>query len=176
MFSVARRVLSREAKQRDYAIAYACDSALKALPSWFTRRSRDLLTAYGTDLKMPGGFQYDEDERRLSMWSEKHRGDGVSRKWLGLDPCVWCFQFPGRADRTIEHVIPISAGGGHVENKAMACRRCNGARGETPLLAFLLKRHSAKQHWPSAGQRRRLAKKNERRRLRLGIQPHCTMR
>jgi hypothetical protein len=55
------------------------------------------------------------------------------------DPCSYCGR-PG-VYNTFEHVKPKSQGGTrHFTNAASACRDCQLARGNAPLLAFLLAR------------------------------------
>ena len=55
------------------------------------------------------------------------------------DPCSYC----GRNDLKIEidHIIPVSAGGGGLYNNlAPACRSCNRAKAQMPLLRYLIRR------------------------------------
>ena len=54
------------------------------------------------------------------------------------DPCAYC----GGPANTRDHVIPKGMGGGNLgyQNVVMACRKCNQAKGNKPLLRFLLKR------------------------------------
>lgn len=58
--------------------------------------------------------------------------------------CVWCGHASWAADLTAEHLWPRSRGGrGLDENLAVACRRCNRARGSRPVVAFARERAEA---------------------------------
>jgi hypothetical protein len=58
-----------------------------------------------------------------------------ARRWYGADPCVYC----GQRATTDEHIVPRSRGGRDVwENRAACCRQCNAARGNRPLLVWLI--------------------------------------
>ncbi len=53
------------------------------------------------------------------------------------DPCSYC----GEPADTIDHIEPISRGGGSdVDNLTAACNQCNGGKGAKPLLHFMLHR------------------------------------
>ena len=40
--------------------------------------------------------------------------------------------------RTVDHVVPRALGGSHrIDNLALACRRCNHAKSDLPLVAFV---------------------------------------
>lgn len=55
------------------------------------------------------------------------------------DGCVWCGRdFDDTVVPTIDHVIPLSAGGPRwLENEVAACRRCNRDRGDTPVSRWI---------------------------------------
>jgi 5-methylcytosine-specific restriction endonuclease McrA len=54
------------------------------------------------------------------------------------DPCAYC---GSRYDVTLDHIVPLAAGGEHVpENLAAACRPCNASKKDRALLLFLLER------------------------------------
>jgi hypothetical protein len=63
---------------------------------------------------------------------------GTWRAILRQGGCCYCDAMA----ETIEHVIPRSSGGEPTaDNEVGACQRCNGERGSTPLLLFLITRH-----------------------------------
>lgn len=81
---------------------------------------------------------------------------GQRNDYLVEDLCVWC-QLPVFPElRSVEHIQPVSLGGDSSwENKALACRFCNTARGVTPLLHFLLQRQlGQKTYWTTAQKRK----------------------
>jgi 5-methylcytosine-specific restriction endonuclease McrA len=86
--------------------------------------------------------QENPDQARVLRTLDNHRRRGARAERdaveiLRADPCVYC----GNAGGTIEHIIPVIAGGsGEWENLAGACRSCNSGKGDTPLLLFLLSR------------------------------------
>jgi 5-methylcytosine-specific restriction endonuclease McrA len=90
--------------------------------------------------------------RPLRLDGERHYD-----AWLRLlraDPCAYC----GRAGGTVDHVEPRSRparGLGSVHgwgNVVGACGRCNGAKRDRPLLAFLLSRpRTLRRPAPHAG-------------------------
>jgi hypothetical protein len=52
--------------------------------------------------------------------------------------CVWCGRELWPADLTAEHLLPRSRGGHATsENLAVACRRCNRARGTRSVIAYV---------------------------------------
>lgn len=54
------------------------------------------------------------------------------------DPCVYC----GGIAEHVDHIEPLAHGGaGEWMNLAGACASCNGAKRDTPLLRFLLRRN-----------------------------------
>jgi 5-methylcytosine-specific restriction endonuclease McrA len=56
----------------------------------------------------------------------------IKRKQKGR--CCYCKHF---APLTLEHIIPISKGGGHTaKNIAFACDRCNNKKGNTDPFEF----------------------------------------
>lgn len=57
------------------------------------------------------------------------------RPVLRRDPCVYC----GARPSGVDHIVPTSAGGADDStNWAGCCKRCNGAKGDLPLLIALL--------------------------------------
>lgn len=62
-------------------------------------------------------------------------------KLVKNDPCCYCGQ---RKDRmTMDHIVPIVAGGKHeVGNLIRACRNCNSRKHAKPLFVFLAKQWS----------------------------------
>lgn len=55
--------------------------------------------------------------------------DGALREIYSRELCFWCGEFVLEVDRTLEHVVELSAGGLHsIHNAEMACRSCNSAR------------------------------------------------
>lgn len=62
------------------------------------------------------------------------------RAQLRQDPCVYCGE-PGGG--TLDHIEPRNGarkGSGPLSNLTGACPNCNGEKGCTPLLLFLLQR------------------------------------
>ncbi|HZU40732.1 MAG TPA: HNH endonuclease [Solirubrobacteraceae bacterium] len=52
--------------------------------------------------------------------------------------CVWCGREVWPADLTAEHLLPRTRGGHSTpENLAVACRRCNRARGARSVAAYV---------------------------------------
>lgn len=55
--------------------------------------------------------------------------------YLLNDPCAYC----GGPSDTVDHIVPVAAGGPHdLENYTAACRSCNSAKKDKPLLTYLL--------------------------------------
>lgn len=71
----------------------------------------------------------------LRAWLRSRAGEAQNWK------CCWCgivTTDSGRRQGTLEHIIPVSMGGKDViENVALACRKCNSMRGNTPVDEFL---------------------------------------
>lgn len=65
----------------------------------------------------------------MSLLAELIERDGAA--------CVWCGRELWRSDLTLEHLLPRTRGG-HTspENLAVACRRCNRARGARAPVAY----------------------------------------
>lgn len=67
----------------------------------------------------------------------------LSRGWreaLLQDPCVYC----GRPSEGLDHIKASTKGGSdHWENRAPACARCDNAKGNAPLLVFMVLYHKA---------------------------------
>jgi hypothetical protein len=61
---------------------------------------------------------------------------------IAYDPCAFCGQRPaknGSGAKGIDHIHPTSKGGGDEwANWTACCHRCNGQKGELPLLGYLL--------------------------------------
>jgi hypothetical protein len=90
--------------------------------------------------------------RPLERWS-----DVVKR-----DPCAYC---GGRSD-TEEHVIPRSKGGSNqATNIVGACRACNAAKKDQPLLQFLIirRRERFTRHVRQGKAKRNLARRMAKR-------------
>lgn len=78
----------------------------------------------------------------------------------------WCEYVKHDDDATVDHIIPKSKGGANtMENYALACRRCNHAKGDRSVEEFLADPRSAKE--------RRLAESRRlfRRRRRTPVAP-----
>lgn len=61
-------------------------------------------------------------------------GDRGFRTVLRRDPCAYC----GARPSGIDHIVPTSGGGANdATNWTGCCKRCNGAKGDLPLLAAL---------------------------------------
>ncbi len=62
-------------------------------------------------------------------------GELVARDGPG---CVWCGRELWESDLTAEHLLPRSRGGhATLENLAVACRRCNRARGTRSVSGYV---------------------------------------
>ena len=56
------------------------------------------------------------------------------RLFAQSDRCHWCGKQLTKRTATLEHVLPLAQGGANVEeNYALACKECNGARGDSGL-------------------------------------------
>ena len=52
--------------------------------------------------------------------------------------CSYCNE---RRPLTLDHIVPLSAGGQHdIENAVAACKSCNSAKNKTPLVLWLARR------------------------------------
>ncbi|NJK31547.1 MAG: hypothetical protein HC927_03530 [Deltaproteobacteria bacterium] len=54
--------------------------------------------------------------------------------------CAYCNTRLTKQTRTRDHVVPRSRGGGNRDNLVPACGGCNRAKGDKPLLAWLIQR------------------------------------
>lgn len=62
---------------------------------------------------------------------------------MGKEACVYC----GEPADTTDHIKPRSKDGtGNWNNQAPACRICNGAKGDMPLLLFLVQQRQSPVH------------------------------
>src|SRR6185437_439241 len=67
----------------------------------------------------------------------RHRNQGKPEAWNRDDHCPWCRGTI--VEPTIEHVIPKSRGGTDaIRNTVWACRECNEARSNTPVIVWLV--------------------------------------
>jgi 5-methylcytosine-specific restriction endonuclease McrA len=58
--------------------------------------------------------------------------------------CHWCSAITTRAERHVDHVLPLSLGGSHeADNLAIACRRCNLTKGRLHPEVFVERRRVA---------------------------------
>lgn len=72
-------------------------------------------------------------QRRYGLTDEAIEYAGILR----ADRCSYCHA----AIEAIDHIDPLAKGGSnHWANLTGACTRCNGSKGDTPLLRFLLRR------------------------------------
>jgi 5-methylcytosine-specific restriction endonuclease McrA len=76
--------------------------------------------------------------RRRARLSQASVGDREAlRNYMRIidgDPCSYC----GVASDSVDHIIPLSRGGGHSwDNLTAACIRCNSGKFNLPLLQFL---------------------------------------
>lgn len=133
--------MGKLAKRRRAMMGRIDTDTLDALPQWFARRLR--LALYRLAFP-PLDYGWNDDEQRLAGTRRRvYAGSRLSRVYYGLDPCVYCGMFPKPDQRSSEHVLPRAHGGWGMswDNKALACRKCNGARGARPLLHHLLSLH-----------------------------------
>jgi 5-methylcytosine-specific restriction endonuclease McrA len=86
-----------------------------------------------------GKRQYVDSRHRDRAYRARRtpRIGGVWAPILGSDPCAYCGGPAGEMD----HIRALNDGGRHdIENIIPACRRCNAAKGDMPVLHFLLSR------------------------------------
>ena len=59
--------------------------------------------------------------------------------WVDQRVCAYCgFRFRGKADATVDHVVPIVMGGKtEMSNLVLACQPCNNAKGDLSEYDFL---------------------------------------
>src|SRR5690554_6762027 len=83
---------------------------------------------------------------RSSMWRRLCAGEAVPRSLFddeklqlkGLPTCEYC---GGREHMSVDHLIPISrGGGGEGENLVRACRSCNSSKNDRDLMQWYLER------------------------------------
>lgn len=111
------------------------------MPSWIWRR---LARAFGRVAAWCW-------ERAAPLWSlddwglryrGRRFGQSEPQSWKDVvraDPCAYC----GGPSETVEHVIPVSAGGKRSPgNEVGACVSCNASKSNTPLLRFLIEQHA----------------------------------
>ena len=73
-------------------------------------------------------------KRENNKWKRRHgKGDRQlwrANKWkLQRGLCMWCNEFVPKHHATLEHIVPLSAGGGtRPQNLGMACGPCNSNR------------------------------------------------
>lgn len=77
-------------------------------------------------------------DQRCRMRAYRNRRQ--EQTWQGIlmhDRCSYCLAPAGAVD----HIDPLNRGGEHgIENLVPICGPCNSAKGDTPLLFFLLSR------------------------------------
>lgn len=127
-----------------------CRSCLSAKSSAWAQANREKRRAW---------MEREEVRLRTNAYNRKRRAEGkVNTKWsprtpeqnerrrltrrrlnsesayLLSDPCAYC----GSHADTIDHIVPVAGGGPHdLENYTAACRSCNSAKKDRPLLMFL---------------------------------------
>jgi hypothetical protein len=78
---------------------------------------------------------------------------------LRADPCAYC----ERRAQTVDHIVATSVGGTNgMGNLTGACRLCNGAKGELPLLMWMLVRTEAIDEVEVRREARRRARQERR--------------
>lgn len=61
-------------------------------------------------------------------------------------PCCFCRCRLTMASATLEHVVPMSQGGGYnIENLRLSCQGCNLSRGDQPFSAYRDKVRKSKE-------------------------------
>lgn len=91
--------------------------------------------SYHKDIAMSRAYVRTSQMRRHGNREAAQYAELVRR-----DPCSYCGRPGGQAD----HIEPLNRDGLHdAENLTGACRSCNSAKGDRPLLAFLLYRTAA---------------------------------
>ncbi len=87
----------------------------------------------------------DPTKTRLENHRRRHEAPldpDYARLLLG-DPCSYC----GGPCEQIDHIVPVAAGGeGGAGNMTAACRSCNSAKRDKPLLTFLSSRSGCGLH------------------------------
>lgn len=104
------------------------------------RKNRDKLNAQRR-ARAAGGNRVEEKARRRARVLANEFSDCTQRiRLLRLMPfCQYCFRvLGGKVRRTIDHVIPVNRGGGHVpHNLVAACGACNSSKADKLLTEWL---------------------------------------
>ena len=78
--------------------------------------------------------------RKKRRIRERMGGNTALEEYIEIllkDPCSYC----GGVSTTIDHITPLSKGGKHsINNITGACKSCNSAKNDKPLLIFLVQR------------------------------------
>lgn len=103
----------------------------KELNRAWKNKNRDRINARRRE-RAATGTRIEEKARRVARLKQNESADCTARiRLLKLMPfCQYCFGlFSRKLRRTIEHVIPVSRGGGHVpHNLVAACGACNSSK------------------------------------------------
>jgi 5-methylcytosine-specific restriction endonuclease McrA len=111
---------------------------------YFRNRQRRLSSEHKRELKRLAYHKrldyYRAYGRTAQMRRHGSRGAAEYAEMVRADPCCYCGGAGGQAD----HIEPLADGGPHhPDNLTGACIRCNSAKGDRSLLAFLLYRAKA---------------------------------
>jgi 5-methylcytosine-specific restriction endonuclease McrA len=78
-----------------------------------------------------------ERRRRIAEGSDGTVTRAVIQALHATRRCAYCRRRIVRRQRTIDHKLPLSRGGGHTAgNLVMACRTCNGRKGNLTAAEF----------------------------------------
>ena len=76
------------------------------------------------------------------MSVNRRAGKAKQIAWRDGWDCAYCGLLLNEASATVDHVLPICAGGDNrKENLVLACHRCNRQKSNSSLLSFLLWKH-----------------------------------
>lgn len=101
----------------------------------FSYKDKNRPTAAEIAEKQALGFPMTEWELRI-LWSDETKCELYHARNEKL--CVWCGKELEFDDATLDHVIPRAHGGrDHIDNCAIACRKCNNVRGTLTPGQFL---------------------------------------
>lgn len=136
---------NRRKGNRDEAARWA---AIKADPEKLSReraknrrasaayheRNREAINSHNRETARQRGPRLRDVTARL--WSETKADCAAYKRAMRLDPCAYCGTRDGVG---IDHVVPVSNGGGRTDvlNMTGCCKRCNETKHRLPLLLAL---------------------------------------
>lgn len=137
--SYARHADKRRAYQRAYARRNR--AARKAYMQRWSAENAERRRDYHRNYRKRNSARIREYERHRDHLERTNHADLGVDDWPAIkamwgERCVYCYSQGGLE---MEHVIPVSNGGGHTwDNVVPACRSCNARKKDRTLLTFLL--------------------------------------